>query len=63
MPLPLAVNRVLSPIEREAVELVFKDPGDPEEKSAIDPDNIRLTAVCEGKEPFPREKRAGWPLT
>lgn len=45
MPLTLAVNRVLSPIEREAIELVFKDPGDPENKSAIDPEYIRLTIV------------------
>ena len=44
MPLTLAVNRVLI-MEREAVELVFKDPGDPEDKSAIDPESIRLTIV------------------
>ena len=45
MPLSLAVNRDLSSMEREAVELVFKDAGDPAAISTINPDNIRLTIV------------------
>lgn len=62
MPLPLAVNRILSPMEREAVELVFKDPGDPEEKSAINPESIKLTIV-EALEPEfrPQQNQIGVP--
>ena len=43
MPLPLAENRVLSPLERDAVKLVFQN--------AIDPWDISLTVV----ESIPRE--------